>query len=355
MDIMSPIGSAPTVAEDRPCRSVSLDLREVRAFLTVARHGNFARAARELSLSQPTVSHQVQRLEHSVGASLLARHGRGATLTPAGITLRTRLGPVAQALRAPLDADGAADTVSGVVRLGVPAELAPVLLPSLVAELRSAWPHLRLDVREGATAALEEWTLAGQLDVAVLQDAPNLDALDVTPVVSEPLGLVADVRAALAQSSGPARLRELSDAPLILASERHWIRRRLANAAFRYGVLLNPIMEIESLATLKSMLRNGLGCTVLPRVAVQDEILRGSVIFRELEQPGLLCTHAVATPAGADTPIQGVATSVRRVMSRLVEKGAWSGAEMLAPADGVGPTERWLPELADQQAMAVPA
>ena len=241
------------------------------------------------------------------------------------------------------------------MRLGVPAELAPVLLPSLVAELRSAWPHLRLDVREGATAALEEWTLAGQLDVAVLQDAPNLDALDVTPVVSEPLGLVADVRAALAQSSGPARLRELSGAPLILASERHWIRRRLANAAFRYGVPLNPIMEIESLATLKAMLRNGLGCTVLPRVAVQDEILRGSVIFRELEQPGLLCTHAVATLAGADTPIQGVATSVRRVMSRLVEKGAWSGAEMLAPADGVAADGTLASGEAGQQAMAVPA
>ncbi len=356
MDIMTPIGPGPAEAADRPSRAVSLDLRELRAFLSVARHGNFGRAARELALSQPTVSHQVQRLEELVGAALLVRHGRGATLTPAGMTLRERLDTVAHALQAPLQTDLPTDTVTGALRLGVPAELAPVLLPSLVAALRSACPQLRLEIREGTTAALEEWALSRQVDVAILQDPPVLDALDIVPVLSEPLGLVADLRSNLAAHSRPVRLRELAGASLILASERHWTRRRLANAAFRHGVRLTPILEVESLASLKAMLRNGLGCTVLPRVAVQDELQRGSVIFRSLEQPELLCTHAVATWVAAGAPVTDAAAVIRRVMRRLVQTGAWSGAEALdAESDVPTAAEPWFHAEAGRPAMAVPA
>src|SRR4030088_2888751 len=65
----------------------ALELRELRYFHSVARTGNFGRAARELNIGQPNVSHQVQKLEQELGTQLLIRHGRGVTLTQAGSCL----------------------------------------------------------------------------------------------------------------------------------------------------------------------------------------------------------------------------------------------------------------------------
>src|SRR5580704_5512029 len=71
--------------------SRALELRELRYFHSVARTGNFGRAARELNIGQPNVSHQVQKLEQELGTQLLIRHGRGVTLTRAGSCLMERL------------------------------------------------------------------------------------------------------------------------------------------------------------------------------------------------------------------------------------------------------------------------
>jgi len=62
----------------------ALELRELRCFRSVARTGNFNRAARELNTSQPNVSYNVQKLEQELGTQLVIRHRRGVTLTQAG-------------------------------------------------------------------------------------------------------------------------------------------------------------------------------------------------------------------------------------------------------------------------------
>ena len=83
-------GSFPGVSLGAPA-SRALELRDLRGFHSVARTGNFARAARELNISQPNVSYQVQKLEQELGAQLVIRHRRGVTLTQAGSCLMERL------------------------------------------------------------------------------------------------------------------------------------------------------------------------------------------------------------------------------------------------------------------------
>ena len=62
----------------------SVDLRELRAFLVVARAGSITGAARDLSFGQPDLSRLLRRLEEKLDLTLLVRHGRGVRLTPAG-------------------------------------------------------------------------------------------------------------------------------------------------------------------------------------------------------------------------------------------------------------------------------
>ena len=199
-----------------------------------------------------------------------------------------------------------------------------------------SWPRLTLTIRETDSASLEEWVIAGRVDVALLQDPAILEELRVEPVVTERLGLVVSVRSPLGETNTPVRARDLSGLPMILPGPRHWIRRRVDNAWFRRGIALDPLQQVESIAVTKEMVRNDLGCSILPHAVVRDEIARGCLVFRPIEQMPLLAVHAIARrkETGAVPVIHQFASTLRDAMVELVGQGAWIGATLIDAAPG---------------------
>lgn len=306
----------------------ALELRELRYFHSVARTGNFGRAARELNIGQPNVSHQVQKLEQELGTRLLIRHGRGVTLTQAGSCLMERLDVILGLLSAPLQEAPAPEQTVGTLSLALPSETAPFLVPRLIEACRTRWPDVTLAIKEGASASLEEWVLDRRVDLAILQDPPALDELDAEPVVTERLGLVSGVRTIRLEGADSVRVRQLGGMKLILPHPRHWIRRLVDSAAFRRGVALDRIQQVDGVSLTKEMVRNGLGHTVLPYVAVRDEVALGTLAFHPIDHDPLWTVHAIACrSAMAPAPfVSDVRRLLRDVMSNLATSGAWAGA-----------------------------
>jgi LysR family nitrogen assimilation transcriptional regulator len=314
--------------------SRALELRELRYFHSVARTGNFGRAARELNITQPSVTHQVQKLEEELGTQLLIRHGRGVTLTQAGSCLMDRIDLIMQLLSTPLEQAQAPEQTIGTVSLGLPAELAPLLVPPLIEQCRTLWPNVTLAIREGTSASLEEWVMDRRVDVALVQDPPALDELDIEPVVEERLGLVSGVRRPLLNADGPIRLRQLAGLLLLLPHPRHWIRRRVEQAAFRRWLVLDRVQQVDSVPLTKEMVRSGLGCTVLPYATVQDEIARGTLAFHPFGHDPLFTVHAIAwRKAAAPAPfIAGFRCFLRDAVTDLAKAGTWAGATVVGTA-----------------------
>src|SRR6201988_82312 len=124
------LGSDVTTSRHE-AREKALGLGELRYFLSVAQTGNIGRAAVALNVSQPAISMQLRKLEERLGTELLLRHGRGVTLTAAGVRLRDRAHIAMQLLTLPLTptaTPNAEDTIS----LAVTAEMGSVLGPYLV-------------------------------------------------------------------------------------------------------------------------------------------------------------------------------------------------------------------------------
>ena len=330
-----PAGLPPPASSFGGTAARALDLRELRYFQSVGRTGNFGRAARELNISQPTVTSQVLKLEEGLGTRLLIRHGRGVTLTPAGACLMDRIDAIMGLLNAPLEQAAAPEQTIGTIALALPPEAAPLLVPRLLEACRTRWPNVTLAVREGNSASLEEWVLDGRADIAVLQDPPVLEELEVEPVVTERLGIVTDVRTPW--PSGPVGVRHLMGRKLILPHPRHWIRRLVEAAAFRRGVALDLIQESGGVSLTKEMVRNGLGCTVLPYAAVQDEAVRGTLAFFPIEREPLFTVHAIAGRGGAGSApfVSGVRDVFRDVLRDLAATGVWAGAAAV-PAKAAG-------------------
>jgi LysR family transcriptional regulator, nitrogen assimilation regulatory protein len=324
-----------------------LDLRELRCFHSVASIGSIARAARALNVTNPNVSHHIQKLEDALGARLLIRHRKGITLTEVGSLLMERVEVLMGLLNLPLAQVPTQPSAISNISVAVPSEFAPFLVPRLLKICESRWPEMTLVIKEGPSASLEEWVLDRRVDIAVLQDPPTFDELDVEPVARERLGLVSDVRDM--RETGPIRVRSLADMQLILPHSRHWIRREVESAAYRRGIVLRQNWQIDCVPLTKEMVRSGLGHTVLPLAAVRDEIDRGILSFRLIEHDPLGTVHTIAcrhsrirTPLVAE--VRGL---LRDLMSGLARSGAWAGAVPIgAPPTSAGLASRQMLEAA---------
>src|SRR6516225_10074882 len=154
----------------------------VEAFLSVAQHRNFRKAAAELGVTPSAVSQAVRALEARLGAALFIRTTRSVGLTEAGQRFLDRAGPafeeVAAAGEAARDVGG---RPTGRLRLTVPRVVAPLILEPVIASFCQAYPEIELEI-----AASEEMVdlAVGGFDAGIRLGqsiAPDMVALRLTP------------------------------------------------------------------------------------------------------------------------------------------------------------------------------
>ncbi|MGW3994001.1 LysR family transcriptional regulator [Amycolatopsis sp. NPDC004772] len=183
-----------------------MEIRELRAFVAVVEAGAMSKAARQLHVSQPALSQTITALERRLGVRLLVRTSTGVQVTDAGTTLlgeaRAVLARHDQALAAMArhTADG-----GGVLRVGVPLELPPELLPAALARL----PDTRVQARHLSSVAQVAALRAGELDVGLVRERPPGPDLDATLVVTEDVGVLLATEVAEKLGS-PVRLEDLA-------------------------------------------------------------------------------------------------------------------------------------------------
>src|SRR4051794_38773271 len=131
-----------------------MELRQVRYFLAVAKHGHFTRAAAELSIVQPALSQQIKRLEQELGLELFERRTGQVTLTVAGAAFLRRAERIlAEVDLAQAELRDLSSAASGRVALGAMYSLSSGALdfPSLLAGFSAQHPGVEVSFREGAT------------------------------------------------------------------------------------------------------------------------------------------------------------------------------------------------------------
>ncbi len=152
-----------------------MDPRRVLTFRAVAHHRSFSRAARELSLSQPSVSNQVALLEREIGAQLLERGPGGLRLTPEGEVLLEHADAIAERFRlanAQLAAIAGRDAMR--LRIGaLPSALAG-FVPAAIARLHARHPEASVTFDEGTPDALSARVASGELDLAIAYEDSSL-------------------------------------------------------------------------------------------------------------------------------------------------------------------------------------
>jgi DNA-binding transcriptional LysR family regulator len=152
----------------------AVDLTVCRTFVTVCRLGSMSAAAAELHHTQSAVSRQIAGLERRLGASLVERHARGVRPTRAGEVFRhhalAALNEIDRGIRAVRDVrDG---PLNRLLTVGATPSLAAGIVPAAIRRLIDVDQALRWSLLPALSAQLQERVIAGDLDAAVVTDAP---------------------------------------------------------------------------------------------------------------------------------------------------------------------------------------
>src|SRR6476620_360020 len=142
-----------------------MEMQQLRYMVSVARTGNFSRAAEQCHVSQPSLSQQIQKLEDELGERLFDRLKRETRLTPFGeIFLRRAVRILEEIEAARREADDAGQLLRGKIAIGVLPTIAPYLLPAALTEFTRQFPGVEIVVQEDTTAQLLKSTLACEID-----------------------------------------------------------------------------------------------------------------------------------------------------------------------------------------------
>lgn len=182
-----------------------MELRQLEAFVGVARELHFGRAAEKLHMSQPTLSELIRRLEREVGTPLLIRTTRRVALTQAGVELFGRAVSILDGVEGATAAvRRLADGDTGTVRLGITPPAAPLLTPHLAQALARAAPEVELSVRRMWLPDLQQAIGEGALDVAI-----------TCGPVTNPPGILSEVFCAEPVVVGLRESHRLADRPSV--------------------------------------------------------------------------------------------------------------------------------------------
>lgn len=261
-----------------------LNLDQLKKFALVAELGSFTAAAERLELTQPAISQQIRLLERDLGVRLLERVGRSVSPTAAGRDLLEHLPGITAAIDAAINAVRAhADDVRGRVRIGTGVTTCLYLLPEILHGLRAAHPRLELIVSTGNTENLVHQVEDNLLDVALVTLPVSSRLVSTTAVLQDDIVAVR----AHAEPPWPERISasHLIDAPLVMlnrgTSTRHLIDEWLQQG----GALHPPTMELDSVEAIKAVVAAGLGCTLLPRMAVTGNGHHPGLELRPISPP----------------------------------------------------------------------
>lgn len=244
-----------------------LNLDHLRTYALIIETGSFSGAAERLGLSQPAVSLQIRQLEQRLGLRLVERVARRARPTPAGLDLLEGIQNVNTAVDGVMAAMAShSSNVEGRVTLGTGATACLYLLPHILRSLRIRFPKLSVVVSTGNTADFVKAVEGNTLDLALVTLPVKRRALVTTPLLNDEFVAIASRR----EAPLPAKIT-----PAFLARRELVLFEPAANTRvvidqwFRdAGHAPKPIMELGSVEAIKEMVAAGLGCSILPAMAV---------------------------------------------------------------------------------------
>ena len=276
-----------------------MEFRQLEAYLKVVEQGSFSKAAKELHVSQPSVSTYISSLERELGTTLLNRSTKTVSTTLAGERFLLRAQELIALRSASINAMKAlSDDHRGEIRIVASSVPASYLLPQILADFRALFPKVSFSVRQADTAAAVQAIAENAADIGFAGSVIESSLCDFQEFADEELIFIAPAKASfgLATDCGQATQNKLStgmDTKVYtleeLLSGGSFISRELGSGTrIQYekyfseqGIDSSRIKSCATMGDTQSIINSvasGLGVSIVSELAVRDAVALGQVV-----------------------------------------------------------------------------
>lgn len=263
---------------------MNLNLRQLEAFVLLARLGGFSRAADQLHLTQAGLSILIRRLEERLDARLVERTTRSMALTPAGLQVL----PIAERMLADAQSvlacgrGGAADQ-AGRISLGLAPQLAGTVLPAVLKAFRDDFPRISVVFRECVNEEIIGRIYAREIDFGLAFGIQKNSELDSLVLTEDTLAVALPPTHALARKRS-IRWRDILDEPIITLTVGSTVRMLTENVFMGAGQALRPAYEATNTLTALALARESLGVAIVP-TSIRPAAVAQEMVLKPLRDP----------------------------------------------------------------------
>lgn len=259
-----------------------IESRQIRAFVAVARRGNFTQGAKDVFLTQSAVSHAIKSLESDLGCALFQRVGRRAVLTPAGERLLQHCEEILHKMQdARLDLSQLPDLGGPGLRIGAPMTVCQHILPGVLRKVQAEYPQSGLRVETGDNPQLLTQLLSGKIDLAVMVEPERRPDLVFDPIFQDELRFVMLPSHPWATATEVTEA-DIRNATLILANKATRTYQLVMGYFRSARIGVQRCIELGSIESIKELVKNGLGVGIVAEWPIRSELIRGELVSRPL-------------------------------------------------------------------------
>ncbi len=311
----------------RAMRASGVSLQQLRLFVTLAQLRNFTQAGNACGITQSAASHSIRELEVLLELRLFDRTTRQVTLTDTGRALLSKIAGLVDELESALRVGRQRVTAeSGAVSIASSSSLLAPSLPALLASCRVSYPNISLKVLDAPQSKVLELVRAGDADLGVVADPPNLDGLISEALFSDTLCAIVPARHTFA-SQTILRWSDLHDVDLFLLDDDAGSYDLIARALAEHGATNLKLQRLTQTTSVVQMVAAGLGIGIQPMrtctatastharvqsVRLWPLVTRTVMLVKGKDrtlqsQAACIWTHVVLSSAEAERPLQTAA------------------------------------------------
>ncbi|MCQ6562369.1 LysR family transcriptional regulator [Paenibacillus mendelii] len=244
-----------------------MELRQLEYFIAVCDELHFSRASEKLCTTQSNLSQQIKLLEAELGVPLFDRMGKRIALTDAGKVMLEQSRHVFAHIEFARGAIAEMkDLQGGSLTIGVLTGDADLLFDALLVEFHRTYPNLSLSVIE--STKVPEQVTAGTVDIGVTTTPAPDERMTVLPLFHEEFALAVRTDHPLAKEKTLA-FNQLQHLKLVMFAADHQVRQLVDRYGMQEGFRLKPHIETTTLSSLLSLVEQGIGACVLPRLLLE--------------------------------------------------------------------------------------
>lgn len=258
-----------------------MKLSQLEYFQTICKHCNLTRAAEELHVSQPSLTHVIHDLEQEFGLTLFLRQNKGLVLTEEGRQFLDETNRLLEQTHYFVSRMKILGQSNQVVHFGLPPASATLFFPPIIHQLHRQYPQIKVNIVESGSIMNHQKILDGKLDIAMISsDSPVSSAFGSYLLATSRICLYLSKKHPLA-SSRSLSLKEICQIPLALLTEDSFLTTNTLKTCAQHKLVPNIILNTNQIAIIQQFVESNTAGTLLFHKTIPDSDLYTAIEIPE--------------------------------------------------------------------------